>query len=317
MGCALSLSLLALMGRGCYAAEDDPIPPPQELATTLDSALRITLPVMVGGQGPFRFVIDTGADRTALSRGLAERLMLAPSNTLRMHELNGVTIVESVIVPTLTVAPDVVINHIKAPLLPEQHLGADGLLGLDSLHGQKVTIDFQTQTATLTRSPKKRGAPDDKDAIIVTARSRFGQLILVDAETNARRISVVLDTGAQNTIGNDALRRIANMAPSSKNFQPIDVISVTGKSSTADLTVLPSVRIGGFSLTHTPIAFLNAHSFDRFGLTNRPAMLLGMDVLRLFRCVTIDFTNRRISFYPPGAKTAVVGCASQPNAPKP
>ena len=41
---------------------------------------RMTVPVSVQGTGPYRFLVDTGADRTAVSRDLVNRLSLAPGN---------------------------------------------------------------------------------------------------------------------------------------------------------------------------------------------------------------------------------------------
>ena len=38
---------------------------------------RMTVPVTIGGEGPFRFMIDTGAQATVLSRDLADRLAAA------------------------------------------------------------------------------------------------------------------------------------------------------------------------------------------------------------------------------------------------
>src|SRR6185436_19597067 len=37
---------------------------------------RMTVPVTIGGEGPFRFMLDTGAQATVVSRDLADRLML-------------------------------------------------------------------------------------------------------------------------------------------------------------------------------------------------------------------------------------------------
>ncbi|MEK6638843.1 MAG: retropepsin-like aspartic protease [Pseudomonadota bacterium] len=74
----LALSGIALTS-GAAKAESIPAPivPVEDIiATAEDDALRMTVPVMINGQGPFRFVIDTGADRTVISSELAERLGL-------------------------------------------------------------------------------------------------------------------------------------------------------------------------------------------------------------------------------------------------
>ena len=41
-----------------------------------DLADRMTVPVKLSGSGPYRFLVDTGADRTAISRQLAGRPVL-------------------------------------------------------------------------------------------------------------------------------------------------------------------------------------------------------------------------------------------------
>jgi hypothetical protein len=48
------------------------------------------------------------------------------------------------------------------------------------------------------------------------------------------------------------------------------------------------------------VAFADAHPFKRFGLLDRPAMLLGMDTLRVFHRVSVDFAQRKVRFLLPG-----------------
>jgi hypothetical protein len=55
--------------------------PPFFLDTALDAIDRMTVEVFINGQGPFNFVVDTGADRSALSTTLAARLGLEPGRT--------------------------------------------------------------------------------------------------------------------------------------------------------------------------------------------------------------------------------------------
>jgi hypothetical protein len=45
--------------------------------------------------------------------------------------------------------------------------------------------------------------------------------------------------------------------------------------------------------------FADAHPFKRFDLLKRPAMLLGMDTLRAFRRVSVDFAARKVRFLLP------------------
>ena len=55
-------------------------------------------------------------------------------------------------------------------------------------------------------------------------------------------------------------------------------------------------------LTLSAMAVADAAPFKRFGLTDQPALLLGMDALRLFDQVQIDFANRQIRFSLPDTR---------------
>ena len=48
----------------------------------LDATRRMSVKVMVGGEGPFSFLVDTGAERTVIARELAERLALVEGGKL-------------------------------------------------------------------------------------------------------------------------------------------------------------------------------------------------------------------------------------------
>jgi hypothetical protein len=94
-------------------------------------------------------------------------------------------------------------------------------------------------------------------------------------------------------MGNSALRRKLDAADR-KRDQPIELISVTGETLQAGYTSIGRVSLGSMAFENLPIAFADAAPFEKFGLSDRPAMMLGMDALRLFRRVDIDFANREV-----------------------
>lgn len=263
-----------------------------------DKANRLTVPVMINDLGPFQFVIDTGADRTVVSSEVANRLKLKTSDMATLHTMNGVDQVRTVSIPKLQVSTAIARN-ISAPALAERNLGADGLLGIDTLGEQRVVMDFRVPSVTVYDSARTPEPRDPPDMIVVRARARFGQLILVDADIDGRKIYVVVDTGAQNSVANSVLRRMVSRH--SRNFRtvPIALVGVTGDSTPADYTALEHVRIGGFTINNAPVAFADAHPFKKFGLSDKPSMLLGMDILRKFDRVSVDFANRKIKFLLP------------------
>ena len=70
---------------------------------------------------------------------------------------------------------------------------------------------------------------------------------------------------------------------------------------TAGYTQVPQVKIGSVMFENLPVAFSASAPFKQFGLEDRPAILLGMDALRLFRRVHIDFANREVRLVMPRA----------------
>lgn len=268
------------------------------IATGFDLAKRLTIPVMVNGQGPFDFVIDTGADRTVISEELAERLGLPASGTAKLHAMGGSATVNIVKIDSVAFS-NVKSRQVRAAALPYRNVGADGLLGIDSLKGQRIVMDFPANTMRVEPSTSPEAKIADGELIIVTARNRLGQLVMVDADAAGRPISVVVDTGAQNTVGNDRLRGLLERRVKGTEVKQVDMIDVLGKRTPADYTIVDRVRIGGVAMGNLAVSFANAHPFRVFGLTRKPSMLLGIETLKAFRRVSVDFTTRKIKFLLP------------------
>jgi predicted aspartyl protease len=267
----------------------------------LDTLNRMTVPVSLAGAGPFRFIVDTGAERTVVSHELARKLSLPPGRNVRLTAMTGTTSVGTVIVPSISVGEPPRLGAdagIEAPALAAIDMGALGILGLDTLQGQKVTIDFDRQVMSISPSVKRRSRAPANDEIVVRARSVFGQLVVTDARYRGQMVRVILDTGSAVSMGNFALRKRLARSDARRNT-PIELISVTGDTLQAGYTQIGKVTLGEIAFDNLPIAFADAAPFRKFGLTERPAVLLGMDALRLFRRVDIDFVNREVRLRKP------------------
>jgi len=275
------------------ASSETPESAASNLALSHDAALRLTVSVMIDGKGPFNFVIDTGSDRTVISRDLASRLELPKGPDVLLHGTAGSKQVETVVIGRLSIGNRVV-KAIDAPVLETSDLGAEGMLGIDSLRDEHVVMDFKNRTLSATPSSSDDLGPF---AIIVRGRSRFGQLILVDAQVRGRKVYVIVDSGAQNTIGNLALQRLLTSRGQSPDERALaEEISVTGQTSTAEIQGVAEMHIGALTIRNMRLAFADLHTFDRYGLSDKPAMLLGMDVLSLCDRVTVDFDRREATF---------------------
>ena len=288
------IALLVLFTASGAAQEPAPARP-DPIALGEDPTQRMTVPVSVGDRGPYRFIVDTGSERTVIARELARDLGLSDGPAATMFSMTEQSRVETVVIPGLEVGRRRV-GRIHAPALERRHLGAEGLLGVDALQSQRVEVDFMRGEMTVLPA-RRREEEWPADTIVVTARSRYGRLMLVDSELDGERIYVIVDTGAEVTIGNEELRRRLERRGRLGPLEPVELQSVTGGRLLADSGIARRIRIGGAALRNLPVAFADAEPFRQLRLHDRPALLLGMDALRLFERVSFDFANRRVRLF--------------------
>ena len=256
-----------------------------------DRSDRMTVPVRLSGAGPFRFLVDTGADRTAISRELAGRLGLANGDVASIHTVTGVSTVSTANVPDLllTRRPMKVDD---APMLDSENIGADGIIGVDALRSQSVQFDFQKDTLSIVPSATAEFR-DDPNVIVVQAARKNGRLVFTDAAANGHAVTVVIDTGAQISIGNRALHDQLLGRGLIDPAKQIELQSVTGAMMTGDYMFVREIEIGGLTLKNLAIVFADAHTFKELKLDDKPALLLGMNAIRAFKKVSIDFASRK------------------------
>lgn len=263
-------------------------------------ANRMTVPVSINGSRPQPFVIDTGAERSVVSRQLAGTLRLAAGPQITLTTMTGSSRVPTVVVPSLTVGPVRDVRAFNAPALEAAHMGAHGLLGIEQLRTHMVSIDFDREQISVRPSRRSGGKlsaiPVGTEEIVITARSRLGQLIVTEATFEGSKITVVLDTGSQVSMGNMALQRKLRRV---RLKGPIEMTSVTGEKLTVNYHVAHRIGLGGVTLRELPVAFADIPPFERFGLADKPALMLGMDAMRAFRRVEIDFPDRKVRFLIP------------------
>src|SRR5205085_3775406 len=107
-----------------------------------DGYERMTVSVTVSETGPYQFLVDTGADRTAVSQVLADRLRLIRSAPVRLHSVAGVSDVQTASLPSLRLTSSR-IRVDRAAVLSDTNMGADGILGAYSLQSQRIEFGFK------------------------------------------------------------------------------------------------------------------------------------------------------------------------------
>jgi predicted aspartyl protease len=252
---------------------------------------RMTVSVRLAGTGPYQFLVDTGADRSAVSSAIVAKLALARAGTADLHSSTGVTKVTMARVPNLELTRPTQ-KLIEAAVLESVYMGADGIVGSDVLHSQRVQFDFEKETMSVVPA----AVPDFRDepgTIVVEARRKNGRLIVTDAIANRERVTVVLDTGSEVCVGNQALRDRLLGRNLVDARQTVELESVTGDKITGDYMFVRKLEIGGITLENVAVVFADAHTFKQLKLDKTPTLLLGMNAFRAFKKVSIDFANRK------------------------
>lgn len=251
----------------------------------------MVVPVKLSGAGPYYFLVDTGADRTAVSREIAEKLKLQTGEGAELHTITGVSEVRTAKVNEveLTRKPQ---TSIDAAVLEGAYMGADGIVGVDLLRSERVQFDFEKQTMSIVPS----AAPDfrtEPGTIVIEARRKNGRLIVTDAVANGHPVTVVLDTGSDLSLGNLAMRQALLGNDFASNEHSVELESVTGAKISGSYTLVRDLTIADVKLTDLAVVFTDAHTFKQLGLDKRPALLLGMNAMRAFKKVSIDFARRK------------------------
>lgn len=265
--------------------------------TRRDRIGRILAPVMINGQGPFRFVLDTGATHSVVSVHLVGRLGLTVSAD-SMVSLSGVT--GTAMVATVHIekfqAGELIMEKLDMPVISSVLPGADGVLGVQGLEDKRIVVDFTRDQIQILRS---RGNLSRDGYLKMPVKLGFNRLLLANARVGRVSVKAIIDTGAEHTLGNNALRQALKVGTGSHDAPTIiGVQGVTAAIQSGDLATAPTIRLGGMDVTQVAVAFGDMHVFDVWGLQQEPALLIGMDVLGILDMIVIDYKRQEVHFKP-------------------
>jgi predicted aspartyl protease len=154
--------------------------------------------VMVNGNGPYEFAIDTGATQTVVSEKLAKEAGLDLITSSVVFGIGGSGKVETKLykMKELSIG-DVEVKNTPVgtfndPLVAQL---ADGILGTSILSDFIITVNYPAGQLELSR--KRAATPASAEVIPIWF---FSNLLLLPLEVNGKKGNFVVDTGAVTTV---------------------------------------------------------------------------------------------------------------------
>lgn len=265
-------------------------------ATRNDRLGRVVAPVMVNGQGPFRFIVDTGANRSVVSQNLAERLGLPTVGEGTVHSVHGATIAPLVGVNALQYG-NLAVPGSQMPMLQGAMLaGEHGILGVDGMQGRRIKFDFDERCIEIL--PAGRAPSLGRGWTRLRGELRFGNLVVVQGRIGGARVNVLIDTGSNVSLGNQMLyRMLSERSRYARDSAGYGRAYTAGDPVILDTAILvPELNIGELRMTDMLLFVGDFHVFSLWGLDQEPTVLVGMDVLSQARAMAIDYQRATVHF---------------------
>ena len=246
--------------------------------------------MLIDGKGPYRLVLDTGANRSAITTRAAQSLGGVPAvgNT----QVTGFT--GSAVVPTLHVSRlevgELLIGPSDLPVLTDVFGGAQGVLGIEGLANKRIYADFGHDRLEITISHGERAR---RDFVVVPLTQTHNGLLIANVRVGTVRAKAIVDTGAQGTVGNLALLD-ALMHHPPRNATHEEIIGVTLDVQRGDNIPAPDIDFGNMQVKGAHITFGDMYLFQHWKLTDEPTMTLGMDMLGSFDVLVIDYNRHEL-----------------------
>jgi predicted aspartyl protease len=284
-------------GAAEFSGADIPEREASLIAAANDAAKHMSVTVRIDGNGPYRFVVDTGADRTVLASDVAADLGLLRGVRVMMEGVVRAVPTETVAVDELSFGP-VRCRHLAVPVLPRAMLQADGYLGLDTLDGHRVTFDFKNHTLQVSKPSSRLSALlVRQNEVRIRTTGSSGHLRAVNCLVDGIAATAFIDTGAEISAGNASLLAALNGRGSARReVATVPLTDITGGEILGNVTMVDKIQLMEVEFTSCPLVIADFQIFDVWGLTRQPALLIGMNFLRQFSRVSIDYGLKELRF---------------------
>lgn len=263
---------------------------------------RPIVPLMVNGQGPFDFILDTASTRSAIFDNLARRLRIeaVPGKRVRVFSFAAVRL--QPVIALESVAMGAMAFNLPEVLLFEdwdnQAETPQGILGLDVLRQFLIHVDYPGRAFAIHPSattPESLG-PNARWAALEAedfGLSHAG-LYVLRASTATRRFPMLVDSGASISLGNRSLiNRSRTEVGVSVGYFSTRIGGASGEDDATYILRLQAVRSQAIAWSNMRFFVTDAQIFRELGAVKDPLAILGFDQMRT-RAFWFDFPQRSL-----------------------
>jgi predicted aspartyl protease len=264
------------------------------LPTTRDHIGRVVVPVTVNGKGPFRFIVDTGATYSTITPDVVRALGLKPADvpTVVLNGITGTTQVSAVTLDKLQTG-DLIIERLLVPVVSGTLMaGADGIFGAAGLTEKSLSVDFQRNRVEISGGVQ---AAVRAQALRIHATRMTHGLMVLAMQVGRVHALAVIDTGSERTLGNLALRDALDQRRRPGTVaQVTSVYGATAQVEPGEIWRAPTITIDSLRINDVEVVYGDFHVFKVWDMQDKPAIIIGMDVLGTVGSLGIDFKNQVI-----------------------
>lgn len=256
------------------------------------------VPAFVNGKGTVPFILDTGADGSSVYEWFAKQQGFKIGEPASVAGMTGTTVAPTYRIDSLSVDGRTIAN-VEATGLPDRKDAeiAAGVTGNDLMDGSIATFDYPCRTVALTPKPVVMSQLLKPQAAIVEGGSvSEGTQLTFPVTINGIIGTAVLDTGSRGTQINPMFAQSAKIDTNGPGFGPGETLY--GAASIAIETregKIAKLSFAGRSVTDLTVRVADLSVFKVFGIADRPAMIFGMNALKIFRLV-YDHAAKRFWF---------------------
>jgi predicted aspartyl protease len=261
----------------------------------------ILLPVEVNGEGPFEFILDTGAGTSLLSSELGQKLGIKVIGSKEGQSAGGAVSVSLAKVDSLAVG-STKLDDVDVGLVDLSHVGRtvgakiDGDLGYNFLKYFRITLDYRRSEIRFD-DPRRFELAGQSTALTEVAMrlaSPAKPLILVDVYANGRGpFQFAIDTGTSTTAITPELAQQLGVASS-----PIGAATTGGAQVDVTAGVLQSLQVGGARINNSTVVVADFFAMLSAAVGAKLDGIVGYNFLRNYK-VALDYPNETLSLFTP------------------